>query len=91
LFIAFIFILDLFVRFLLARNVNLVQLEPNGFLGNGGRARLMDLGPLAGEGHSGWALGQKRTLEFRAEFFNFLNRRPNFDMPKWLYILRQFP
>jgi outer membrane receptor protein involved in Fe transport len=71
-------------------NVNMFQLGPIGYLGN------VQRNLLRGPGLGTWdfslvkdtairALGEKGSLQFRAEFFNILNRA-NFDIPLNGYI-----
>ncbi len=71
-------------------NVDMFQLGPIGYLGNAGRDQ------LRGPGLGTWdfslvkdtavrALGERGSVQFRAEFFNLLNR-PNFDVPLNGYI-----
>lgn len=63
-------------------NVQCFQLQDPGYYGNLGRNTVK--GPGLGELDfallKNTALGEKKSLQFRAEFFNFLNRA-NFDLP----------
>jgi hypothetical protein len=71
-------------------NVDMFQLGPIGYLGNAGRDQLRGPGlgtwdfSLVKDTAVRW-LGERGSVQFRAEFFNLLNR-PNFDVPLNGYI-----
>lgn len=58
------------------------QLQPTGFYGNLGRNTIFAAGLVTLDSAlvKNTRLGEQRSLQFRAEFFNLLNR-PNFDLP----------